>query len=50
MKLSLFPGNKSIHVKSIQLNDVETKKAYQGSHIGIAVKGISPNQILARLF
>ena len=45
MKLTLLPGNKSIHVKNIQLNDIDAKEAFPGSHVGIAVKGISPDQM-----
>lgn len=45
MNLTLLPGSKNVTVRSIQLNDVEVKEASAGVHIGLALRGISPEEI-----
>ena len=44
MTVKLMPSRKNVVVRSIQLNDVDEKEASAGSHIGLALKGISPEE------
>ncbi len=44
-KLKIFPVNKEILIKSIQINDKNFKEADIGSRVGLALKGVNIDEI-----
>ena len=44
-KLKLFPLNKEILIKSIQMHDDPVNESYSPARVGLAVKGVVPREI-----
>ena len=44
-KLTLYPVNKKVEIRSIQRNDVNIKEAIPGDRVGLGIKGISEKEI-----
>jgi len=44
-KLNLFPSGKAVQVRSIQKQDVDCEKACAGDRVGLALKGVEPEEI-----
>ncbi len=44
-KLFAYPSSKEVLVKSIQVNDVEVQEAGTGSRVGLALKGVSVEEV-----
>lgn len=44
-KLRLYPTPKSVEIRSIQVHDVEVSEASNGERVGVALKGIDPDEL-----
>ncbi len=44
-KLQVYPGDKQIEVRSIQVHDVDVPSAGSRSRVGLAVKGVEPDEV-----
>lgn len=44
-KLRLFPTEREVEVKSIQVHDVEVKEAVTGDRVGVALRGIEADEL-----
>jgi selenocysteine-specific translation elongation factor len=44
-KLQVYPSDDVIEVRSIQVHDVEQEEAPAGSRVGLAVKGVEPDDV-----
>lgn len=44
-ELTLFPLNKRVHIRSVQEQDMDYEKACAGDRVGLALKGVEPEEI-----
>ncbi|EQD43290.1 elongation factor Tu domain 2 protein, partial [mine drainage metagenome] len=44
-KFRLWPGTKEVEVRSIQVHDVDRKDAGCGERVGLALKGVEPDEV-----
>jgi selenocysteine-specific translation elongation factor len=44
-KLNLFPSGKAVQIRSIQKQDVDCEKGCAGDRVGLALKGVEPEEI-----
>ena len=44
-QVQIYPGDKTIDIRSIQVHDVDEEEAPSGSRVGLAVKGVEPDDV-----
>lgn len=44
-KLRLFPEDKMVEVRSLQVHDVDVSEAHQGERVGLALKGVEADEV-----